>query len=98
MSRYLVTGGAGFIGSNLAHALLARGDQVRILDNFLTGREENLAGADVELIRGDLRDLDTVMRAASHTDFILHQGALPSVQRSVEDPLETNGINIGGTL
>jgi UDP-N-acetylglucosamine/UDP-N-acetyl-alpha-D-glucosaminouronate 4-epimerase len=98
MSRYLVTGGAGFIGSNLAHALLARGDQVRVLDNFLTGREENLRGAKVELIRGDLRDLDTVMKAADGADFILHQGALPSVQRSVEDPIETNGINIGGTL
>ena len=98
MSRYLVTGGAGFIGSNLAHALLARGDQVRVLDNFLTGREENLRGADVELIRGDLRDLDTVMRAAAGVDYILHQGALPSVQRSVEDPLETTGVNVGGTL
>ena len=98
MSRYLVTGGAGFIGSNLAHALLARGDHVRVLDNFLTGREENLRGADVELIRGDLRDLDTVMKAAKGVEFILHQGALPSVQRSVEDPVETNAINIGGTL
>jgi UDP-glucose 4-epimerase len=98
MSRYLITGGAGFIGSNLAHALLARGDQVRVLDNFLTGREENLRGADVELIRGDLRDLDTVIKAVNGCEFILHQGALPSVQRSVEDPVETNAINIGGTL
>jgi UDP-N-acetylglucosamine/UDP-N-acetyl-alpha-D-glucosaminouronate 4-epimerase len=99
MARFLVTGGAGFIGSNLVHALLARGDDVRVLDNFLTGREENLRGAEkIDLVRGDLRDADAVARAAEGVDFILHQGALPSVQRSVEDPIETNGINVQGTL
>ena len=99
MARVLVTGGAGFIGSNLAHALVARGDSVRILDNFSTGRPENLAGlAGVDLVRGDLADGELVGRAAEGMDFILHQAALPSVPRSVEDPLGTDRSNVIGTL
>lgn len=102
--RYLVTGGAGFIGSNLSSALLAAGHAVRVFDNFLTGKRENLAGladayADAfELIEGDLRDLAAVRRAVDGAEYVLHQGALPSVPRSVADPLLTNEINVGGTL
>ncbi len=101
---YLVTGGAGFIGSNLASALLAAGKTVRVLDNFLTGKRENLAGlpgkygASFELIEGDLRDLAACRRAAEGADFVLHQGALPSVPRSVADPVLTSEINVGGTV
>lgn len=102
--RYLVTGGAGFIGSNLAEALLASGKRVRVLDNFLTGKRENLAGyaerfGDAfELIEGDLRDLPVVRKAVEGTTCVLHQGALPSVPRSVADPLLSDAINVGGTL
>jgi nucleoside-diphosphate-sugar epimerase len=101
---YLVTGGAGFIGSNLASSLLALGHRVRVLDNFLTGKRENLAGlADrygeaFELVEGDLRDLEVTRRAVEGPEFVLHQGALPSVPRSVADPVLTNEINVGGTL
>ena len=101
---YLVTGGAGFIGSNLVGALLADGHRVRVLDNFLTGKRENLAGlsegygTSYELLEGDLRDLDTVRRAVEGVAYVLHQGALPSVPRSVADPALSNGINVGGTL
>ncbi|MBI2898079.1 MAG: SDR family oxidoreductase [Deltaproteobacteria bacterium] len=99
MARFLVTGGGGFIGSNLVAALVARGDQVRVLDDFSTGRRQNLDGlSGVDLVVGDLRDLDTVRRAMAGVDFVLHQGALPSVQRSVEDPVTSNQVNIGGTL
>ncbi len=84
--RALVTGGAGFIGSALARALLERGWSVRILDNFLTGTAENVpAGA--ELVRGDLRNLDDVRSACWEVEVVLHQGALRSVPRSVDDPL-----------
>src|SRR3972149_10790053 len=91
--QYRVTGGAGFIGSNLAAALLAAGHRVRVLDNFLTGKRENLAGlADAhgnafELVEGDIRDLATARKAATGIDYVLHQGALPSVPRSVADPV-----------
>src|SRR5512146_745886 len=101
---YLVTGGAGFIGSNLAEALLAGGHKVRVLDNFLTGKKQNLAGfterfgGSFELVEGDLRDLATTRKAADGVDFVLHQGALPSVPRSVADPVLTNDINVGGTV
>lgn len=100
MARALVTGGGGFIGSNLTHALVARGDEVRVLDNFLTGRRQNLAGLEgkFELIEGDLRDAATVKRAVAGCDWVFHQGALPSVIRSVEDPLTSNEINVTGTL
>ncbi len=98
--KYLVTGGAGFIGSNLVEALLRKGETVRILDNFSTGRRENLQSLtdDVELIEGDIRSLSTVNRAVDGIDFVLHQAALPSVPRSVADPVTTNEVNITGTL
>ena len=101
---YLVTGGAGFIGSNLAAGLLEGGERVRVLDNFLTGKRENLAGLaerygdSFEVVEGDLRDLETVRRAVAGASYVLHQGALPSVPRSVADPVLTNGINVGGTV
>lgn len=101
---YLITGGAGFIGSNLAYALLAAGNTVRVFDNFLTGKRKNLAGlaekygSSFELVEGDLRDLGACRRAAEGVAYILHQGALPSVPRSVADPVLTNEINVGGTV
>jgi nucleoside-diphosphate-sugar epimerase len=100
MATYLVTGGAGFIGSNIVHQLVARGKAVRVLDNFSTGQRENLAGvADrIELIEGDLRDPDSCRGAVDGVDYVLHQGAIPSVQRSVDDPFTTNDANITGTL
>lgn len=100
MATYLVTGGAGFIGSHIAEALVKRGDTVRVLDNLMTGKKENLASfiGKARFIEGDVRDLPTCRRAAEGADHVLHQAALPSVPRSVEDPLLTNGINITGTL
>jgi len=100
MSHYLVTGGAGFIGSHLVETLLDRGRRVRVLDNFLTGKRENLAPFldRIELVEGDLRDPDACRRAADGVDFILHQAALPSVPRSVADPFTTDEINVRGTL
>jgi UDP-glucose 4-epimerase len=98
--KYLVTGGAGFIGSNIVEGLLHRGHSVRILDNFSTGRRENLHQFvnDTELIEGDIRSLSTVYRAVDGVDFVLHQAALPSVPRSIADPVTTNEVNITGTL
>jgi UDP-N-acetylglucosamine/UDP-N-acetyl-alpha-D-glucosaminouronate 4-epimerase len=100
MSLYLVTGGAGFIGSHLVDELLRRGRRVRVLDNFLTGKRENLAAAagTVELLEGDLRDPDACRRAAEGVEVVLHQAALPSVPRSIADPGLTNDINVSGTL
>ncbi|HLC66584.1 MAG TPA: SDR family oxidoreductase [Candidatus Nanoarchaeia archaeon] len=99
MAKYLITGGAGFIGSNLAAELLRKGEDVVILDNFLTGKRENLQGiGSVTLIEGDIRDAAVLARAMRHVDFVLHQAALPSVPRSIENPLLTNSINIFGTL
>lgn len=97
---YLVTGGAGFIGSNIVQRLLHQGEEVRVLDNFSTGRRENLREFenDLELIEGDIRSLSTVYRAVDGVDFILHQAALPSVPRSIADPVTTNEVNITGTL
>ncbi len=98
--KYLVTGGAGFIGSNIVEELLKRGHQVRVLDNFATGRRENLAPFlnQIELIEGDLRSYHIVREAVDGMDFILHQGALPSVPRSIKDPITSNEVNVGGTL
>lgn len=92
-----MTGGAGFIGSALARALMERGTAVRVLDNLLTGLQENIpAGA--ELIRGDLRDIDAVRRACRAVEVVFHQAAIRSVPRSVDDPLLTEGCNVLGTL
>ncbi len=95
---YLVTGGAGFIGSNVAEGLVRRGDRVRIFDNFSTGRSENLAGLDIEVVEGDLRDRLQVQRAVAGVEGVFHQAALRSVPRSVDDPVSTNDVNVGGTL
>ncbi len=98
--KYLVTGGAGFIGSNLVEELLARGHSVRVLDNFATGHRENIAPfmEKIELFEGDLRSYHIVRDAVDGVDFILHQGALPSVPRSIKDPITTNQVNVEGTL
>ena len=100
MPRYLITGGAGFIGSNIAHALLARGESVRILDDFSSGRAQNLVGiADrIEIVRGDLRDPDAVAHAVRGVEIVLHQAALNSNPRSIKEPGPTNAVNVGGTL
>jgi UDP-glucose 4-epimerase len=100
MTTYLVTGGAGFIGSNIAHELVRRGHRVRVLDNFATGRRANLTGIEsrVELIEGDLRRLADVEKAVEGVEVVLHQGALGSVPRSVADPLATHEANVTGTL
>ena len=100
--KYLVTGGAGFIGSNIVKELLKRGESVRVLDNFSTGKRENLYRfADhpqFQLIEGDLRSFHIARSAVKGVDFVLHQGALPSVPRSIHDPITTNDVNILGTL
>ena len=98
--RVLVTGGAGFIGSNLVDALLARGDDVVILDNFASGRRERLdafAGG-VAVVEGDLRSYERAHAAVRGAEVVFHQGALPSIPRSIQDPLTTNGVNVDGTL
>jgi UDP-glucose 4-epimerase len=97
-SRALVTGGAGFIGSNLVRALLARGDEVRVLDNFSTGYRRNLETLDVDLVEGDLRSYERVTAAVNGVDVVFHQGALPSVPRSIQDPLTSSAVNVEGTL
>jgi len=98
MSKILVTGGAGFIGCNIVRRLLKEGHDVRVLDNFSTGQRENLEGVDVELIEGDLTSYHMVQRAIKGVDYVLHQGALPSVPRSVKDPIATTNVNVMGTL
>jgi UDP-glucose 4-epimerase len=100
VSRVLVTGGAGFIGSNLVQALLERGDEVRVLDNFATGSRANLAalGRDVEVVEGDLRSYERVHTAVRGAEVVFHQGALGSVPRSVQDPLTSTAVNVEGTL
>ncbi len=100
MSKYLVTGGAGFIGSHLARHLASEGHEVVILDNLSTGRRENIADlADkVRFVEGSITDLDTVRECCRGADCIFHQAALPSVPRSVADPLTSDEHNIGGTL
>jgi len=100
MASYLITGGAGFIGSHLAEALLEGGHQVRILDDFSTGRRHNVEVLPrrVEVLEGDVADLDTCRRAVEGMEYVLHQAAIPSVPRSVEDPLGSNRANIVGSL
>jgi len=100
MATYLVTGGAGFIGSHIVDELVRRGEQVRVLDDFSTGKVENLEQARraIRLIEGDLRDPAAVQAAVQGADYVLHQAALASVPRSVADPLASNEVNVTGTL
>jgi nucleoside-diphosphate-sugar epimerase len=98
--KVLVTGGAGFIGSHLVERLLTDGQDVRVLDNFSTGRRETLAdvAGDVELIEGDIQSYERAHNAVRNCEIVFHQAALPSVPRSVQDPLTTNAANVIGTL
>lgn len=104
MRRILVTGGAGFIGSNLCEALLERGDEVVCLDNFMTGHIENILPFfekytdKFKLIVGDIRNMDDCRKAVEDVDYVLHEAALGSVPRSIKDPITTNAVNIGGFL
>ena len=100
MTKYLVTGGAGFIGSNIVKKLLEKGETVRVLDNYATGRKKNIQKylKDIEFVKGDLANLKDCKKAVKGIDYILHQGAVPSVPRSVNDPIWTNNANINGTL
>ena len=107
MATYVVTGGGGFIGSNVSEAILKQGDNVRALDNFATGRRSNLdeaqqwaseGGATFTLVEGDIRDAEAIDEAMNGADYVLHFAAIPSVQRSVVDPMETNDVNVRGTL
>jgi nucleoside-diphosphate-sugar epimerase len=100
MPTYLVTGGAGFIGSHVVNHLVAQGEKVRVIDNFLTGSRENLRGVmdRIDLIEGDIRDLGLMREVMRGVDYCLHQAALPSVPRSIEDPVTSNDINVNGTL
>jgi nucleoside-diphosphate-sugar epimerase len=98
MAKVLVTGGAGFIGSNLVRALVERGDAVRVLDNFSTGNRANLDGLDVEVVEGELRSYERVHNAVRGTEVVFHLGALGSVPRSVQDPLTSSAVNVEGTL
>ncbi len=95
--KYLVTGGAGFIGSHITRTLLQNGNQVRILDNFSSGKRENLNGLDVELIEGDLRDASKVAEAVKGMDIVFHEAAFVSVAESMEKPLECLDVNVTGT-
>jgi nucleoside-diphosphate-sugar epimerase len=98
--RYLVTGGAGFIGSNTVDELVRRGHDVVVLDDLSSGKSENLAGvkADIEFMHDSITDLDKVRQACLGVDYVIHLAARPSVPRSVKDPLTTNRINVDGTL
>jgi nucleoside-diphosphate-sugar epimerase len=106
MSLYLVTGGAGFIGSHIVEELLKRGEAVRILDNLFTGKLENIdfvkqyqpSSINYELVKGDIRDLDSCRKACRGIDYILHQAALRAVPRSIDDPSSSNEVNVAGTL
>ncbi len=98
--NYAVTGGAGFIGSNITERLVKEGNKVKVIDNFLTGKRENLSGFinDVDLQEGDIRDFEFLVKAFNGVEVVFHEAALPSVPRSVKDPILTNEININGTL
>ena len=99
MSVYLVTGGAGFIGSHLCTELVRRGETVRVVDSLITGKRANLAHlSQAEFIEGDLADLDVARRSVKGVDYVLHQAAIPSVPRSVEDPITSNRANIDASL
>jgi UDP-glucose 4-epimerase len=98
--RCLVTGGAGFIGNHIVRALLERGDSVRVLDNFSTGKRENLEDLrdEIDLVEGDIRSFHVVRRAVEGIDVIFHEAALPSVPRSITDPITTHEVGVNGTL
>ncbi len=99
MSLYLVTGGAGFIGSHLTEELLRRGERVRVVDSLITGHRKNLAHlSGIDFLEGDLADLAVAKRAVAGVDYVLHQAAIPSVPRSVDDPITSNRANIDSTL
>jgi nucleoside-diphosphate-sugar epimerase len=99
MAFYLVTGGAGFIGSHLTEELRRRGERVRVADSLITGHRKNLAHVSgVEFLEGDLADMDVTRGAVEGVDYVLHQAAIPSVPRSVEDPITSNRANIDATL
>ena len=99
MAHYLVTGGAGFIGSHLSEEVARRGHRVRVADSLITGKRSNLAHVSgVEFIEGDLADLEFAKRVADGCDYVLHQAAMPSVPRSVTDPITSNRANVDGTL
>ena len=102
MANYLVTGGAGFIGSNIVERLLHDGHQVRVLDNFSNGKRENIRefekNSHFELLEGDIRDLHMCQSACKDIEFVLHQAALGSVPRSIAEPINSNANNIDGTL
>src|SRR6185436_9329946 len=105
MSLHLVTGGAGFIGSHITERLLSEGHHVRVIDDFSTGRRENLEFSPasdrwgrLEVIPGDITDLDAARRAVKDVEIVFHQAAIPSVPRSVNDPLASNQANVTGTL
>ena len=100
MAKFLVTGGAGFIGSHITDALMADGNKVRVLDNFETGRDENLAqhAGKVEVVRGDVRDEEIVARCMDGIDYVYHEAALPSVKHSLSDPKMCNSASVDGTL
>src|SRR3954451_22664931 len=99
-SSCLVTGGAGFIGSSIVRALLARGDRVRVLDNFFSGKRENLTevAGDIELHEGDVRDQAALARALAGVEVVFHQAAIPSVPRSLVDPIASHDANATATL
>ena len=98
--NYLITGGAGFIGSNIAKRLVRDGESVRVIDNFSTGKRNNIDEIKdkIDLIEGDIRDTESVLKAVKDVDFIIHQAALPSVPRSIKDPITANDVNVTGTL
>src|SRR5947209_13669563 len=100
MALYLITGIGGFIGSSIARALLSRAEAVRGVDNFSTGKKENLAeiAGRIEVHEADITDLDAMHRACKGVDFVLHQAAIPSVPKSVLDPLGSNRANVDGTV
>src|SRR5271166_6485915 len=100
MAKYLVTGAAGFIGSSLVRALLERGDEVRGVDNLSTGRRENLTEVlnRIDFREVDILDLDAMHKACAGVDYVLHQAAIPSVPKSIVDPLGSNRVNIDGTV
>ena len=100
MARYLVTGGAGFIGSNIVEELVRRRQKVRVIDSFITGKKENLKPflGRIEIVKGDIRDKNALKRSLKNIDYVIHQAALRSVPKSVDNPFATNDINVFGTL